>query len=84
MRHVAGIFSRYLKNKQLYIDHISNCNYVIEACSKIVCHAMVNFAIIVCENSKSADRVYFTSLCNVAGKQLLSVSLRLKPRVCCC
>ena len=40
MRHVAGIFSRYLNKKQLYIDHISDCNYIIEACFKIVCHAL--------------------------------------------
>ena len=62
MRRVAGIFSRYLNNKGLDIDHISDCNYVIEACSKIVCHAMVNFAIIVHVNFKSTDRVYFASL----------------------
>ena len=43
MRHVAGIFSRYLNNKRLYIDHIWDGNYVIEACSKIVCHALSRY-----------------------------------------
>ena len=60
MRNV-GIFSRYLNSKGLYIDRISECNYVIKACCKIVCHAMVNFAIIVRVNFESADRVYFAS-----------------------
>ena len=65
MRHVAGIFSRYLNSKRLYIDHISDCNYLIEACSKLfvtLCHAIVNFAISVRVNFKSAERVYFASL----------------------
>ena len=41
--HAVGIFSRYLNNKQLYVDHILDCNYVIEACSKIVCHALSRY-----------------------------------------
>ena len=27
-----------------YIDHISGCNYVIKAYSKIVCHALSRYA----------------------------------------
>ena len=39
-RHIVQIFSRMLNNKYLLVDHISGCNRVIKAYSKIVCHAL--------------------------------------------
>ena len=39
-RHVVQMLSRMLNKKYLFVDPISGCNLVIEAYSKIVCHAL--------------------------------------------